>query len=82
MRKDISPHLMQEGDYGKWNGDWYAVPPGWKFGPANLSNHSVYEHIDGTITVLPSILVDAGDGEGGSVASWHGYLSQGAWKPL
>lgn len=41
---------------------------------ANLSAHQVTEHADGTISVLPSILVTAHDG------TYHGYLEHGAWR--
>lgn len=60
-------------DYFKHEGIWYARTPNGLL--ANLGNHDVIEHEDGTITVSPSILVR--DGQGGE---WHGYLVRGNWK--
>lgn len=41
-----------------------------------LSDHTVIEHEDGTITVSPSILMDHGAG------GWHGYLEHGIWREV
>jgi hypothetical protein len=46
----------------------------------NLSAHKVVEHEDGTITVSPSILIRSGDGQGGWIESFHGYLEHGVWR--
>lgn len=63
---------LAEGEYGKGSdGIWYARPPGNHMG--NLSNHTVEEHEDGTITVSPSILIDDGRNQ------WHGHLVRGVW---
>ncbi len=77
-RKDIEPHLLQGGQYGIWDGLWYGVPPHTEllagFGDGT-TNHKVVEHLDGTITVSPSILVSRGQPD-----EWHGYLEQGVWR--
>jgi hypothetical protein len=66
---------LLEGDYGKDSqGIWYAVPPNFKVGYANLSKHKVIEHEDKTITVSPSILVQ------NHIQKWHGYLEKGIWR--
>lgn len=67
---------MSPGQYGKHplDGTWFACAPNGLL--ANLHNHQVTEHEDGTITVSPSILVS--DGRGGH--RWHGYLEQGVWR--
>ncbi len=56
-------------------GVWMAVTPNGRMG--DLSNHTVTEHEDGTITVVPSILVDARPAPG-----WHGYLERGVWREV
>jgi hypothetical protein len=68
-----APHELLPGEYAKWNGAWYGVPPGTDL-VANLSAHKIEEHADGTISVTPSILV------GDNNISWHGYLTKGEWK--
>lgn len=64
---------LKPGDYGKdaRTGHWMARPP--KGHTGDLCNHSVVEHEDGTITVVPSILIH---GE----TTWHGYLEKGVWR--
>lgn len=72
----LSPHELELGDYGRWEADdsnWYARTPTGLL--CNLSNHTVTEHADGTITVSPSILVMAG-----SPNQWHGFLEKGVWR--
>ena len=63
------------GDYGKHpsDGGWYANAPG--AGLGDLRNHSVLEHLDGTITVTPSILITDNRG-----LHWHGFLEKGVWR--
>jgi hypothetical protein len=66
---------LKPGEYGKGNdGIWYCLPVKRLLG--NLSNHTVTEHEDGTITVSPSILLT--DGEGGT--EWHGHIERGVFK--
>lgn len=60
------------GTYWFDNSWWAATPNGLI---AALSNHTVTEHEDGTITVFPSILCE---GE----TSWHGYLEGGVWHEV
>ena len=65
--------LLEPGEYGKWtDGTWQGCTPN-GYG-ANLSQHTVIEHEDGTITVTPSILVSVHD-----KPLWHGYLTRGVW---
>jgi hypothetical protein len=45
-----------------------------------LSQHSVTEHDDGTITVEPSILVDWP--REGAPRRYHGFLRGGVWETL
>lgn len=80
-RRDVEPHLMEPGDYGRTEYGWYARTPaategGEGFG-GNLNSHEVTEHEDGTITVSPSILV-----YDGKVEAWHGYLERGVWRSV
>jgi hypothetical protein len=71
------------GDYGKLFGTdgaahWHACTPAGSLG--NLDGHTVTEHEDGTITVSPSILVTAHDGDEKIV--WHGFLERGVWREV
>lgn len=61
----------QPGDYARIDGVWYGCTPNGLI--ANLRNHAIIEHEDGTITAAPSIEVK---GRG----YWHGYLERGAWR--
>lgn len=65
----------QTGDYWKDTsaGTWYGRCPSGEL--ANLAGHTITEHLDGTITVTPSILVQ---GE----KTWHGYLNHGVWQEI
>ena len=49
-------------------------------GLANLTNHKVAEHEDGTITVSPSILTTGHDT--GKAITKHGYLEKGVWREV
>jgi hypothetical protein len=62
------------GDYSRIDGVWYGSTPTGEM--ANLRNHTVTEHEDGTITVSPSILVFGAN----RVELWHGYLERGVWR--
>lgn len=62
--------------YWKEQGVWYLYLPGCGLG--NLSNHTVVEHEDGTISVTPSIRVQGH--ESGIVTEKHGHLTHGEWK--
>jgi hypothetical protein len=55
------------------DGKWMVKTPNGHLG--NLGNHEVEEHEDGTITVLPSILVSDNTGE-----LYHGFLRRGGWS--
>lgn len=64
---------------------WRVVLPigdGDGYGIANLDNHTVREHEDGTISVRP------GDGSSNSIlltgargVRWHGYIERGVLLP-
>lgn len=75
IRKDNPTGLLPEsGEFGKDpRGDWYGMTPNGHLAGLNL--HTVTEHPDGTITVVPSILVKQGDEE-----VWHGFLRHGQWE--
>lgn len=77
MRIEITegPHQLQSGQYGKWRGTWYAQPPCEADLTANLERHEVHEHADGSISVRPSIWVEAG-----ALGTWHGFLWAGKWS--
>lgn len=66
--------IPDPGTYWKRNYAWYGMTPTGRM--ANLTNHEVVEHDDGTITVSPSILVSNND------ESWHGYLERGVWREV
>lgn len=71
--------IPNAGEYGKDSiGQWYCVPPNQPRLIANLSNHRVLEHEDGTITVSPSILVML-EWRG---LEWHGYLERGIFREV
>ena len=59
--------------YWKAGEYWMLYLPG--VGVGNLRGHSVQEHEDGTITVTPSILVDAHP-----QGQRHGFLTRGVWR--
>jgi hypothetical protein len=65
------------GDYGRLGGHWMANAPGGHLG--DLTNHTVTEHEDGTITVAPSILISARI-DGVDRELWHGFLEAGIWR--
>lgn len=70
--RDVEP-----GDYWKPenrpDGEWWIRDPFGYFG--RITQHTVTEHEDGTITVEPSILDDRGPGQ----PSFHGFLRAGVW---
>jgi len=80
---NTEPHLLHAGEYTKitepihtwWPGKvwWVACSPNGI--PGNLINHEVIEHEDGTISVKPSILINADRPN-----KWHGYLEHGIWR--
>ena len=70
------------GDYGRVKRDgewvWAVLPTNTDLTSAgDIPQHEVTEHEDGTITVSPSILLDAGD-----LGQWHGYLERGVWREV
>lgn len=73
MRRHPDPSgnlILDEGDYGIKDGIWYVRPPGQHMG--SLEKHKVTEHKDGTITVVPSILITCPP-----TPPWHGHLIKG-----
>jgi hypothetical protein len=84
LNEDGSPKLVSYS--GKLTETcWHVIVPmdydGVGFAIANLVNHTVREHEDGTISVLPndgssnSILVTGHHGK-----QWHGYIYNGELK--
>ncbi len=70
---DLLPIFKEPGAYGQdKDGHWHCCTPNGLAG--NLSNHTVVEHPDGTITVSPSILV------WNNTERWHGFLENGVWR--
>lgn len=67
---------LKAGDYFIQDGRWGGITPNGHH--CNLTNHKVTEHDDGTITVLPSIIV-CGDS---TVVLWHGFLEKGIWRSV
>lgn len=67
--------VLTAGQYAKHphEGHFYAMTPNGLL--ANLKNHTVTEHDDGTITVQPLILVEAP-----RRTQWHGFLEAGIWR--
>lgn len=62
------------GDYWKDDdGVWWCYPPGEGHGAGMLTDHTVEEHEDGTITVRPSILMTGRN-------AYHGFLERGVWR--
>ena len=66
---------LTPGQYARHKGTWYACCPNGLI--ANLGNHTVMPHEDGSITVSPSILCTRD-----SETRWHGTLQKGVWKDL
>jgi hypothetical protein len=75
-------HLLKPGDYGRrQNGTWIVCTPNGLSG--SLSNHTVTEHEDGTITVAPSILISGWNyPESRNKETYHGFLEKGIWKEV
>ncbi len=63
----------EPGEFYKSDGVWYCTTPNGHL--ANLANHAITEHEDGTISVAPSIKVSNHTGE-----LWHGFLERGVWR--
>ena len=61
--------------YWKYEGIWWLYLP--SCGVGNLSNHTIVENADGTITVSPSIKVTGHDS--GKPMIRHGHLTNGIW---
>lgn len=73
--------ILANGDYAHYSGRiWHAMTPNGLL--ADLREHEVEEHEDGTITVRPSIL--ATQTRGGKpfddATTYHGFLKRGVWS--
>lgn len=83
-RRLPAPEHIRGGTFPVQPGDYYQAETGWMgMTPnghvADLRNHTVTEHDDGTITVSPSILVSSPhNGKSGEL--WHGFLERGVWR--
>jgi len=69
--KKLSEIDMSSICYWKDPKGWWVYIP--QCGIGRLTHHQVEEHKDGTITVIPSILVE------GHLGKRHGFLTQGQW---
>jgi hypothetical protein len=71
----------QPGDYWQeHDGSWVIWIPGTTFIGCigePYSRHTITEHEDGTITISPSILIDASVHP---TIRWHGFLERGIWR--
>lgn len=77
VRNDVDDlNQLLEGQYGLYNGLWYARPPNFNY-VAALVHHDVAENTDSTLTVNPSILIKVP-----GVGIWHGYLINGIWSVI
>lgn len=56
------------------DGTWWVYLPG--VGKGRCSNHAAEENADGTLTLSPSLKMDAGP-----YGYRHGYLTNGIWNP-
>jgi hypothetical protein len=59
--------------YWKEDGCWWIYLP--RVGCGRMPKHTIEEHEDGTITVTPSVLLEAG-----TERKRHGYLTRGVWN--
>ncbi len=71
--EDFERLLERPGDYiyDSERGWWWVVTP--RGGKGTIRNHRVIVHVDGTISVSPSIM--ARDG-------YHGFLENGVWREV
>jgi hypothetical protein len=64
--------IMAPGDYCcDTDGQWWVRPPSPKASMGVISEHTIVEHEDKTISVTPSILM---------AGVWHGFLIKGEWS--
>jgi hypothetical protein len=76
-RVEWTAQILEPGEFAKLpDGKWMAATPNGH--GANLANHEVEEHDDGTITVSPSIMVVPAGAHPSDW--WHGFLSRGVWR--
>jgi hypothetical protein len=64
---------------------WFARVPDDRFNDmdmGDLSNHTITEHEDGTITVSPSILHHGWTEGWKQQLEWHGFLEKGIWRTV
>lgn len=75
------PSEQNQGKICYWKDDdglWWCYFPG--CGGGVLSQHTIVEHDDGTITASPSILMHGHDR--GTPTSRHGFLERGVWREI
>ena len=68
---------MEPGDYFYWEriNRWLVKAPNGHEGTISPNVHVVEEHDDGTITLTPSLVLNAADGR----ELYHGFLRRGEW---
>jgi hypothetical protein len=71
-----APPYVGTADGKQYPGEWLFYIP--RCGVGRLTNHTVVEHEDGTITVSPSILFTGHD-EGRKIQR-HGFIERGVWR--
>jgi len=73
---------MPRGSYGKnERGEWEICTPNGRRGLAS-EGHVVTEHEDGTISVVPSLLIDPLDLGTLKRPGWHGWLERGEFREI
>lgn len=71
---NVPRSALVPGSYVWWPADksWWVVAPNGAEGRLK-NHHTVTEHEDGTISVVPSIVINAWSRQ------WHGFLTRGEW---
>jgi hypothetical protein len=66
---------MQPGDYALfWNRVWVLRAPNGDLGAIHGGPHKITIHPDGSISVTPSVQFESGK-------RYHGWLTEGVWRP-
>lgn len=81
--KRVEEYEDTPGAYWQHEGVWYGVTPNGIL--ANLANHKITEHADGTITATPSIACGKNVNAEGKIVEpydWHGFLELGVWRSV
>ena len=78
LRVYESSGLLNPGEYKKMDdGSLYFCAPNGLHGQIG-ETWQITEHSDGTITVMPSILIS--NRTPSEPLSWHGFLEKGVWR--